>query len=24
VGTTFLWGILPGSLLSLAADALPL
>lgn len=24
VGTTFLWGILPGSLLNLAADALPL
>jgi NADH-quinone oxidoreductase subunit N len=24
VGTTILWGVLPGSLLSLAADALPL
>jgi len=24
VGTTILWGILPGSLLSLASDALPL
>jgi NADH:ubiquinone oxidoreductase subunit 2 (subunit N) len=24
VGTTLLWGVLPGSLLSLAADALPL